>query len=535
MFRKYKIAAVLLSGLCLGSCQNFDSLEVNPNVAGEDKPVPSDYLLGRISYEIYNGGGVTDGISGNVFEGPWGQIMRWNQYTVSNDSYYGGQNTYNWTNTASTYAILKNVIKMEEQAQKTLGQEKNAYAALGKFFRAYLFVWYTQRVGDIPMTEAGLGLDNLTPVFNTQKEVYAQSLKWLDEANTELAILIPQRGISTAAAISGDIYFNNDLTKWQKVVNAFKMRVLISLSKRATDNADLAVKEKFAEMLSNPAKYPLMSGNEDNMSFRFNANYNQYPLGPASYYNNRTNIGAPYMDLLTKFKDPRVFVVATPAPALLTAGKTVADFSVYKGSNPAQVLPDLSAASTAGAYSFISYARYYKDFVGPEAYTIVGYPELCLNIAEGINRGWAQGSAALYYTKGITASLKNYGVEGQTTVTVGDVAGVTLGTVDVNVAGFLAQPEVAYKGNNADGLKQILEQKYIAFFQNSGWEAFYNQRRTGVPALLEGTGTNATGKIPRRWLYPADQKNFNSENAAKAIQSQYAGQDNLYADMWLVK
>ena len=535
MLKKYRIFTLLMSIFVLGSCQDFDALEVNPNVAGEENPVPPDYLLGRVSFELYNGGGVTDGVSGNVFEGPWGQIMRWNQFVASNDSYYGGQNTYNWTNTSSTYGILKNVLKMEEQAFKTLNQEKNAYAALGKFFRAYLFVWYTQRVGDVPMSEAGLGLDNLTPAFNTQKEVYAQSLQWLEEANAELAVLIPQKGLSTAAVISGDIYFNNDLSKWQKVVNSFKLRVLVSLSKRAADNSDLGIKEKFAEMLANPAKYPLMASNDDNLAFKFNANYNQYPLGPASYYNNRTNSGSPYMDIVTRLKDPRVFVVSTPAPALLKSGKSVGDFSAYKGANPAVVLPDLSAASTAGAYSFISYARYYKDFVGPEAYTIIGYAELCLNISEGINRGWAAGNAAEFYNKGITASLKGYGIADQTTLTVGDVAGVTLGTVTVNVKDYLAQAEVTYKGDNAQGLKQILEQKYVAFFQNSGWEAFYNQRRTGVPVFLEGTGTNASGKIPRRWLYPADQKNFNADNATKAIQSQYAGHDDLYAEMWLLK
>lgn len=62
---------------------------------------------------------------------------------------------------------------------------------------------------------------------------------------------------------------------------------------------------------------------------------------------------------------------------------------------------------------------------------------------------------------------------------VGDVAGTALGTVNVNVADYLRQAEVSYKGDNAEGLKQILEQKYVAFFQNSGWEAFFNQRRTG--------------------------------------------------------
>ena len=75
-------------------------------------------------------------------------------------------------------------------------------------------------------------------------------------------------------------------------------------------------------------------------------------------------------------------------------------------------------------------------------------------------------------------------------------------TVNFSLADYLAQASVKYAGNNATGLTQILTQKYIAFFQNSGLEAFYNQRRTGVPTFLTGVGTSNSGRIPKRWLYP---------------------------------
>ena len=96
---------------------------------------------------------------------------------------------------------------------------------------------------------------------------------------------------------------------------------------------------------------------------------------------------------------------------------------------------------------------------------------------------------------------------------------------------------MAYKGNNADGLKQILEQKYVAFFQNSGWEAFYNWRRTGYPStfVTTGAGINAHGQIPIRWQYPVDEVIYNKENASDALQRQYGGTDDIYASMWLLK
>jgi hypothetical protein len=94
---------------------------------------------------------------------------------------------------------------------------------------------------------------------------------------------------------------------------------------------------------------------------------------------------------------------------------------------------------------------------------------------------------------------------------------------------------VKYSGNNATGLNQILTQKYIAFFQNSGLEAFYNQRRTGIPTFLTGVGTGNSTRIPKRWQYPATERTTNSGNYTTAISSQYAGKDDINETMWLLK
>ncbi len=36
---------------------------------------------------------------------------------------------------------------------------------------------------------------------------------------------------------------------------------------------------------------------------------------------------------------------------------------------------------------------------------MIGYIEMCFNIAEAINRGWATGNAEDWYKKGVSASL----------------------------------------------------------------------------------------------------------------------------------
>ena len=517
-------------------CKSFDELLPNPNVAGADKPVPASLILPRVQYDIYNGGGVTDKRAGNVFEGPWDQVMRWNQFIVSNNLYYGGINTYAWTSTASMYDVLKNVNQMESQANTSLGTSANAYAALAKFFKAYTFVWQTQRVGDTPASQAGQGLTDLTPQFDAQKAVYARSLSLLDSANTILGSLIGNT--TNAAVIEGDIYYGNSLAKWQKLVNTYKLRMLISLSKRANDNADLNIKQQFADMLANPTKYPVMTSNVDNLVFTFNAAYNSYPHYPNDGNNNYQNVGSTYLALTTATQDPRTFIAATPAPAQLKAGKPVADFSAYIGSNIGNDVSDLFNNATAGKYSYVNYLRYYSSTVGPEPYIIIGYPEMCFNIAEGLNRGWATGAtAASYYTKGINASLAFYNLADGQSYTVGDLTGKTLGTVKIDIASFLANPNVVYKGDNADGLVQILNQKYVAFWQNSGWEALYNWRRTGYPKefVSTGTGINASGVIPRRWQYPVDEQTYNTAKYKASLQSQFGGTDDLNKDTWALK
>jgi hypothetical protein len=530
-----KLAGVALTlGLAASACKSLDEQLPNPNLPTADSAVPPSLLLPRIEYDLYNSG---DG-------GPFTQVQRWNQYTISNDSYYGGPNQYNWTNTSSLYTVLKNVNQLDAQAVKQLGTRQNPYSALAKFFRAYIFIWQAQRVGDTPASQAGQGLANLTPAYDTQKAVYARSLALLDSANTMLASASTLTG---ANQYSGDIFFAQggvtSLAQWRKVVNSYKLRTLISLSKRAADNPDLQVPQQFAAIVNNPSQYPLLASNADNWAFQFNSAYNTYPHTPNDANNQRQNAGSAYLRLTTATQDPRTFVTATPAPAQIAAGKSVGDFSAYVGSSPALGLSDLSTGSNAGQYSFTNPLRYYASVAGPESYLLLSYAEQNFNIAEGLNRGWATGTAATYYQRGINASLDFYGLTEGQAVAVGNVSGKPFGTgtvlptVTISRSAFLANAGVVYKGDNADGLEQILNQKYVAFFQNSGYEPFYNWRRTGLPRTFvsTGSGLNAAGRIPRRWQYPVDEQTYNADNYLAALKSQFGGTDDLYQDTWLTK
>lgn len=520
------IAAVVM---ITTSCKKFADLEKDPNRPTEVTP-----------------GLAFNGIVNDMYRRPWDLTQRWSQFSCCNYNYYGNQE-YNWGGASLNYTTLKNVIKMEEEALRVGLPASNPYAALGKFFRAFFFYEMTMKVGDLPMKEALLGIGNLAPKYDAQKDIFKQVLIWLDESNNQLAQLITANDNN----LTGDIYYNNDLRKWQKAVNAFQLRVLIALSKKESD-PDLNVKQKFAQVLNSSSKYPLFEGNGDNMNYTFNSQFNKYPINPDNFGFDATryNMASTYLNTIAGLNDPRTFYVAEPAGKKLKSGLSPTDYAAFVGASPAQDLADMSSKAGTdngpgflpGEYSFFNRKRYYSGYTA-EPTIQIGYPEMAFNIAEAIHRGWVTGNAETWYQKGIQASQAFYGIQpGNLTVQFFKAGGNPTNAADYNSHAvnfdwnsYYAQPTVKYAGNNVSGLNQILTQKYLAFYQNSGWEPYFNWRRTGIPVFEQGgPGTGNSGSIPKRFQYPSTESTTNAANLEEALSKQYSGADNINAAMWVI-
>lgn len=511
---KNLITSILIIAFAFGTygCRDFDVLPNNPN---RPASVPPSLIL--------------RGIESDINQAPWSLEHRQNQFWCCNYNYYG-TNEY-WVKADLNFLTLKNVLKMEEAAKADV--KATPYGALGKFFKAFLYARMTQKVGDLPLTEALKGLTDKEPSFDTQKDVYIQILNWLDASNAELKTLITANDVS----LEGDLYYGNDLTKWRRAVNSFTLRVLISLSKKDAD-PDLNIKAKFAAIIGNPAEYPVFTSNSDNMNYVYNGTTQLYPTNPGNkgFDKGRYNMAETYVKGLTNLNDPRVFVTCNPAKAKLASGLLGTDFNAYVGAPSGQSLDDMSSQAGLGNYSYSNQKRYYGSLSGPEPGVQLAYWEQCFNIAEGINRGWATGNADTFYQNGIKASMSFYGITDGASISVTNQDEVVIGTVTASVTNYLAQPTVAYAGNNTAGLTQILTQKYLAFFQNSGQEAYFNYRRTGIPAFHAGPGTGNTGVIPRRWLYPSDESFYNANNLNAALARQFtSGVDDVNNELWINK
>ncbi|MCE7043748.1 SusD/RagB family nutrient-binding outer membrane lipoprotein [Dyadobacter sp. CY312] len=488
---KYLILSLAVS---LASCEDITDLQKDPGAITS----PSADLI-------------FTGILLNSYDSPWSLDQRHNQYMTQNEAYYEGQ-PYSWTTGSYDvfYTSLRNVNQMEQVADQA-GAVGAQYKTMAKFFKAYFYARATEMFGDVPMTEAiqGVSSQNFKPKYDSQKDIYLQVLKWLDEANAEMPALIANR-----ATLPGDFIYNGDLSKWQKLINSFRLRTLISLSKRADDTPELNVKQQFSTILSNPDKYPLVLTNADNFQIVYNT-FNTYPLWPSNGVvvknDKRNTLGATYTNIAKTTRDPRLMVVALPAEAL--AGNQDA-FAKYAGGKTGDLQSTLLDQAGKGLLSMINFDFWEASAAGVPAIQL-GASEVNFLIAEGINRGWATGNAANYYKAGIEESMKFYNI----------------GTADV--ASFIASNP--YPATQAAALNKILEQKYMSFFENSGKQAYYQYRRTGVPTFDVGQSNGNNNQIPTRWAYPTSEYTTNEANVKASIQVQYNGADTQNGGMWLAK
>ena len=522
IFKTYLLPVAMLLSVT-GCKKSFEELTLNNN---KPNSVPASLLF--------------NGVLNRMVVTPDGSAEVYDQYYLYNYDYYGN-NRYDFGSGDDYYTTLKNVMAMEDQALKSGAAAVNPYSALGKFFRAYYFSKMSLEMGDIPMTNALKGLEDLEPEYDSQKTVMLQSLKWLEEANTDLASLITKGDNS----LSGDIYFNNSLAQWQKTVNALHVRLLIDLSKKTSD-ADLKVTAQFASIVGNATKYPLPASSADNLQYVYVAPNNYYPQNPNNFgqSGSRKNTSSTYIGLLTDLKDPRVFVTAEPGRDLVDKQhKSPTDFASFVGADPGTDLGIMYNNAGLQKYSFINRKFFFSTYTG-EPTIIIGYPELMFNIAEGISRGWAGGNAETYYQKGIKASMASYGIPetgtftayfyrpGSTDVTA--IANYDTYPITVNFTTYYNQPSVKYVAG-ADGITHILEQKYLALFRHSDLVAYFNNRRTGIPTFTTGPGTGNGGRIAKRFQYSDAERTSNSKNYQAALDSQFGGNDDINGVMWILK
>ena len=537
---------LVIAAILFNSCnKQIEEKQTDPN---NPTTVPSSLILGTVLTDISGTGtaGRLAATGSNEGVNSWDGAHRWNQYHCSNYDYYDN-NIYSWTNgNFDPYLVMKNVLQMEKEAISRGTDPLNPYEAVGRFVKAYYYYNLTSMFGDVPQIEALEGAANQTPAYTPQEQVFQYVLAQLDTANSDFAKLIAANDNSLST--KQDIYYGGNLVAWQKVVNSFALRVLVSLSKQSGDAA-LNIPARFAAILGNSGTYPIFTGQKDDLQFYYNPGggntYSTYPFNPSNFGSvaARFNMASTYMKVMTTLNDARVFVTTEPAWGLVPAAETnPCQYKYFAGASTGEPLATMYNNANNGLYSFINRNRYYSNFTG-EPNVLVGYKEMCFNIAEGIVRGWAPGNAETWYKLGITESMAFYGIDvTKTSFTAwflppdkNSVTQVAPYPFTFDFATYYAQPTVQLSATPATAIGQIVVQKYIADFQNSGYESYYNWRRTGLPVFEGGSGVGNNGIVPVRWAYPVKEQQQNTTNYQNALKAQGFSADDLNQVMWLVK
>lgn len=459
---KYKFILPLLLGISFTGCEDFLDVNDNPN---EPTDAPAEFILPsaqvETAYVLY----------GTLNRGTSFWVQHWaTTFTQFDqiDRFELSEVTFDNQWTALYAASLSDFDFVEKK-----GAEDGFvhFEAVGKIMKAYTYSLVTDLWGDVPYSEALQGVDNFTPKYDSQQEIYTDILAQLQSG----VDMLTNGGEPIDAFGSSDLMYNGNVDQWIKFANTLQLRLFMRLSQ-----ADEAKAQAGIQDIINNGK-AIFESNADNAKVTFaNSSDNENPLfqqdfeRPGDY-----GISNTLLNTLVDRNDPRLAVYAQEANDT-TAGLFIGTDNGLDGNYPEKF-------SKLGT-NYIS-----ADSPAP----MLTYAETLFTLAEAAERGWIADDN--YYNKAVTASMNYNGI-----------------TDDAAITAYLAQENVDL-GQSSNRMTTINLQKWVALYCQ-GTEAFANWRRTNVPALVAPANNfNPTGEIPVRWPYASDEVSANTANIPAGI------------------
>lgn len=364
--------------------------------------------------------------------------------------------TYNnsWNSIYRNLADIKLIIAKCSEG----GSEEGNYHTLGiaQALNAYTLAILTDMMGDVPYSEALQPGIIFTPKLDSQEALYAEIFRLLDASieNLGQTTLFPTLG-------SQDFIYAGNAGNWIKFANGLKARYTMRLSHKSPNYNDVIA---FA-----------------NQSFASAAEETKYVYNAATTYSpfyrfftDRDYFGASQSlaDKLDERNDPRDTIFWKSHPA---AG----GFEFAPNGTPAQVQGRyaISALSTPTAPTFL--LSYHEiEFLKAEAYVRLGDLDAAETALE----------------KGITAAFQKVNV------------GLSAATAETYF-----NDEVLPKFT-ANAIGEVMNQKYIAFFEEEAIEAYNDYRRLvamGNNVIVLANPLNSNNNFPQRFTYGASDVTTN--------------------------
>jgi len=467
-----KLAYITLFAVALTSCSDtLDDINKNPNAT--ETPLAPYLLTGTLKQgaDLY-WGSTNNFDSSLLFVQHWAKIQYTepDRYDVSNTSFTSLWNT----GYATLITDLNTILNFSDL------QANSNYKGIALTLRSWTFLLLTDAYGNIPYKEAG---QKVTPAYNTQKEVYTGLLEDLKQAQTLLS--------TTGGAVTGDLVYKGDISKWKKLVNSLRLRIALRIS----DKEPALAKQAAIDATSDAAG--VLSSNNDTFQFIYISSPQQNPASAWFETRDDYRISKTLVDKLYELADPRLPVYAQ-LPSDVTVTKYVGGANGLSNSD----------ANSQGFAKTSKPGKYFLTSTSPAV--IASYSETLFNLSEAVARGFIPGDAEQLYKNAITASLNQFGI-----------------TDAVTISTYLNQATVKYDPTNY--AKSIGTQKWIAFY-GQGLDAFVEWRRLDYPVLTAGPATVLDGQIPSRFFYPGTEQSLNGINYQAAVSAQ--GKDLLTTKLW---
>jgi len=421
----------------------------------------------------------------------------WNKNTDQYfDSYLQGDNSEDMFR--STY---RDCIKYANDIILTNskeGQVNEVRIAMTKILSIVSFAKLTDYFGDVPYSEAGLGKEEIyLPKYDLQKDIYADMV---DQLKIQMSIL---ENANPALGYPGqDPMFNNDLSKWVRFANSFRLR--LAMRARFVDPT------KYNPIIAECLGKPLIETNSQNASLQnwdsengelYNPWHNiqiEYSSGTYQY-----NVSEKFVDWLKSTNDPRMVALVKPNQK-----------GEYKG------IPNGLTDVALGNYKRSEHSVPGDMMLAPDQYLyVMTASEIWFLRAEAALFKIGSGTnPAELYQKGIVAGMGQWGV------------------AMTDIENYLANvSEATLNGTDENKFRQIATQMWVAFVPNHQ-EAWNNIKRTGYPVipqrnnpLLSKGVTN--GYLPKRLKYPYTvEKTLNGANMKVAIDRM--GGDKIDTPVW---
>ena len=508
--------------LTLGACtKDFKTLNTNPNAPAF---VPTAYLLssaqkGLADFSWDRWWNASDGMV-------LAQYYAENTYTTESQEFFRANITKQYWGafyaSGGTDPGSPNVTVGGMMSLQTIINECNAspslYAASGnvknqKAVALILEVWTFQLLtdvwGDIPFSQALLGVANTQPKYDKQSDIYNGLIGMLDSATSWIDV--------TKTDLQGDLMYSGNMTQWQKFANSLRLRVAIRLADR---NPALAGAQ-IAKAIN--ATGGIFASNADNAIFTYISsapNYN--PLYYDRFVSGRQDFCASntIVDVMNNLSDGRVGYYFDSISGAGT-GNTYVGRPFGQNPGDAGTISNASVSQPSGwnngAGGVVGATPPYPTLGATAPTVFMDYAETQFILAEAAARGigGVTGTAQSYYDAGIDASYIWW-------------------TGSAAPAGYHAQANVNYTTLTGGGqtYKQVIgKQKWLALYMQ-GMQGWIEWRRLDfgiLQAPVDGYIPPATS-LPVRMLYPYDESQLDGTGYQQAISDQ--GPDLQSTKVW---